>query len=64
MKTRLVSYTRLWLALAFVILGSFAVLIYYGVQIYRQAPPLPQRVVTESGRLLFTGQNIRDGQNV
>ena len=64
MKTRIVSYARLWGALAFVILGSFAVLIYYGAEIYRQAPPVPARVVTESGRVLFTGENIRDGQNV
>ena len=64
MSNRTPSYTRLWVALAFVILGSFAVLIYYGLEIYRQAPPVPARVVTESGRLLFTGKDIRDGQNV
>ncbi|MFA7342701.1 MAG: nitric-oxide reductase large subunit [Terrimicrobiaceae bacterium] len=64
MKNRSVSYARLWLALAVVILGSFAVLIYYGMEIYRQAPPVPARVVTESGRVLFTGESIRDGQNV
>lgn len=64
MKNKLTSYIRLWVALAVVILGSFAVLIYYGVEIYRQAPPVPARVVTESGRVLFTGQSIKDGQNV
>lgn len=56
--------TRLWICLAAVILGSFAVLIYYGRELYRQAPPIPQRVVTTDGRVLFSGQDIRDGQNV
>ncbi len=64
MKNRPVSYTHLWIGLAVVILGSFAVLVYYGGEIYRQAPPVPARVVTESGKVLFTGKDIRDGQNV
>jgi nitric oxide reductase subunit B len=55
---------RLWIALAVVILGSFAVLVYYGVELYHQAPPIPQRVLASDGRVLFTGQDIRDGQNV
>ncbi len=44
--------------------GSFSVLGYYGREIYRQAPPIPERVLSESGEVLFTGQDIRDGQNV
>ena len=55
---------RLWLALVAVVVGSFAVLGYYGVQIYRQAPPIPAQVVDAQGRVLFTGQEIKDGQNV
>lgn len=57
-------YFKLWAALAAVILASFIVLGFYGVQLYRQAPPIPDRVVTPDGRVLFTGQDIRDGQNV
>ncbi|RYD64128.1 MAG: nitric-oxide reductase large subunit, partial [Verrucomicrobiaceae bacterium] len=57
-------YLKLWIALAAVILGSFAILGYYGVQLYRKAPPIPEQVVTKEGRVLFTGQDIRDGQNV
>ena len=45
-------------------LGSFAVLGYFGREIFRQVPPIPDRVVTSAGRVLFTGQDIRDGQNV
>jgi len=57
-------YGRLWLGLAVVVIGSFAVLGYYGVEIYRQAPPIPERVVSSDGRVIYTGQEIKDGQNV
>ncbi|MEW6301309.1 MAG: nitric-oxide reductase large subunit, partial [Thermodesulfobacteriota bacterium] len=57
-------YTTLWVSLTAVILASFAVLGYFGGEIYRQAPPVPARVVTTEGGVVFTGQDIRDGQNV
>ncbi len=57
-------YAKLWLGLAVAVVGSFALLGYYGIEIYREAPPAPERVVTESGRVLFTGEQIKDGQNV
>jgi nitric oxide reductase subunit B len=55
---------KLWLGFAAVIVISFTVLLYYGREIYRQAPPIPDKVVTAGGNVLFTGQDIRDGQNV
>ncbi len=58
------KYGKLWLSLGAVIVGSFAVLGYYGREIYRQAPPVPERVVAADGRVLFTGEQIKDGQNV
>lgn len=57
-------YRKLWIGLATVVIGSFAVLGYFGSEIYRLAPPVPQRVVTSDGQVLFTGDDIRDGQNV
>lgn len=57
-------YTKLWVGLVAVIAGSFGVLGFYGWEIYREAPPVPVRVVTESGRVVFTGEQIKDGQNV
>ncbi|GAB6934732.1 hypothetical protein JCM14720_06530 [Calditerricola yamamurae] len=57
-------YTKLWVSLALVILLSFAVLGYYGGKIYQVMPPIPQRVVTTTGTVLFTGDDIREGQNV
>jgi nitric oxide reductase subunit B len=58
------SYRKLWMALVAVITLSFLTLGYYGREIYRLAPPVPKRVVTSDNRVLFTGQDIRDGQNV
>jgi nitric oxide reductase subunit B len=58
------SYRKLWLSLISVITVSFLVLGYFGSEIYRQAPPVPKRVVATDGTVLFTGQDIKDGQNV
>ena len=58
------SQKKLWVALSLVILISFSVLLYFGSQIYQQAPPIPQQVTDESGNVLFTGQDIKDGQNI
>jgi nitric oxide reductase subunit B len=58
------SYRKLWISLAAVIILSFITLCYFGSEIYRQAPPIPERVVTTDGTVLFTGQDIKDGQNV
>ena len=55
---------KLWLGFIAVMVVSFAVLLYYGYEIYRQAPPIPDKVVTVDGTVLFTGQDIMDGQNV
>ncbi len=55
---------KLWFGFVAVMVISFSVLLYFGSEIYRQAPPVPEKVVTENGRVLFTGQNIKDGQNV
>ncbi|HWI51040.1 MAG TPA: nitric-oxide reductase large subunit [Symbiobacteriaceae bacterium] len=57
-------YSRLWAALALVILASFSVLGYYGRETYWQAPPVPKRVVTAKGAVAFTEADIKDGQNV
>jgi nitric oxide reductase subunit B len=59
MKTRI-----LWIGFLTVVTVSFAVLLFFGKEIYRQAPPIPDRVITPDGNILFTGQDIKDGQNV
>ncbi|MCF6333511.1 MAG: nitric-oxide reductase large subunit [Draconibacterium sp.] len=55
---------KLWFGFIAVMVISFGVLLYFGSEIYRQAPPIPDKVMTESGKVLFTGQDIKDGQNV
>lgn len=55
---------KLWIGLAMVLISSFAVLIWFGKDIYHQLPPIPDKVTDEQGNVLFTGQDIRDGQNV
>ncbi len=57
-------YTKLWLSFTCVVVISFAVLGYYGLELYRKAPPVPEAVVSASGTTLFTAQDIKDGQNV
>jgi nitric oxide reductase subunit B len=53
---------KLWTALIVCITGAFFLLGFFGQEVYRQAPPIPERVVTESGELLMTGEQILDGQ--
>jgi len=57
------SYKRYWIALAIVIIGSFAVLGGVGRKMISEAPPIPD-VFTADGKLLFTGSSITDGQGV
>jgi len=57
-------YGRLWAVLGLVLVASFAVLGYFGREIYRQAPPIPDLVVTADGQTLFRAADILDGQNV
>ena len=53
---------RLWIALAVVLIGSFTVLGLMGREIYRQAPPIPDRVVSTDGDTLFTRAQIDLGK--
>ncbi|MBI5504339.1 MAG: nitric-oxide reductase large subunit [Deltaproteobacteria bacterium] len=53
-----------WAALVSVVGGGFLLLGFFGREIYRQAPPIPSAVVTESGRTLMTSEQILDGQQV
>src|SRR5689334_4527288 len=55
---------KLWIGLAVVVIASFVILGGYGFELYRKAPPIPARIVTTQGRVLYTGEEIRDGQNV
>jgi nitric oxide reductase subunit B len=54
---------KLWIGFIAVMTISFSVLLYFGKEIYRQAPPVPDKVIKTDGTLLFSGQDIKDGQN-
>jgi nitric oxide reductase subunit B len=43
---------------------SFGILGYYGIEIYRKAPPIPEKVITTNGEVIMTAAQIKDGQNV
>lgn len=53
---------RLWGWLAVICLLSFSVLLYMGKEIYQAAPPIPTVVQGADGKALFTGEQIRRGQ--
>ncbi len=43
---------------------GFTILIWRSVATYSDAPPIPSRVVSPTGKVLFTGDDIRSGQDV
>ena len=55
---------KLWIAFALVMSISFAVLGYYGYEIYQKAPPIPLKIVSADNKTIFTEQEIKDGQNI
>src|SRR5262245_53379063 len=54
--------SRLWRWLGLICVLSFGALGYLGWQIYLSAPPIPATVVTTNGEVLFTGEQIQQGQ--
>ena len=55
---------KLWVGFALVAILSFGVLGYFGYEIYQQAPPIPDQIISEKNEVVFTGQDIKDGQNI
>ncbi len=53
----------LWVVLIAIVIASFAALIYYGGEIYQMAPPVPDSLNTSDGEVIFTGEDIRTGQD-
>jgi nitric oxide reductase subunit B len=43
---------------------GFTILIWLSVRTYSDAPPIPERVSSTSGKIIFTGQDILSGQQV
>lgn len=55
---------KLWILFIAVLLVSFTILGLIGSEIFRQVPPIPDRVVTTEGVVLIPEEEILDGQNV
>ena len=53
---------KLWTWLAVICVLSFAVLGWVGREIYLQAPPIPQQVVSTSGEAIFSAGQVQRGQ--
>lgn len=56
------EYRKLWFILIGVLAVTFSLLGYFGTEVYRNAPPIPAQVVSESGEVLMTHDSILDGQ--
>ncbi|MBP6798699.1 MAG: nitric-oxide reductase large subunit, partial [Luteimonas sp.] len=58
------STRKLWAGLAILLLASFAVLLWVGSEVHRQAPPMPDQVVSTDGRVVYTRADIETGRQV
>ena len=58
------SPTRLWTILGIGMVVSLSVLLYFGGQIYQMVPPFPFDVKSQNGDLVFSKQQMLDGQDV
>jgi nitric oxide reductase subunit B len=56
------EYRKLWWTLIGVLVVTFSILGFYGTEFYRKPPPIPAQVVSASGTVLMTRDNILDGQ--
>lgn len=56
------KYRRLWFLLIAIVGVTFTLLGYFGAEVYRAAPPIPDQVVSADGNTLMTEESILDGQ--
>ncbi|MFI2810499.1 nitric-oxide reductase large subunit [Microbulbifer sp. YPW16] len=56
------QYYKLWWTLIAILAVTFGILGYFGKEVYRAAPPIPDQVVSEEGTVLMTRESILDGQ--
>ena len=57
------KYAKYWYTLIGVLIVTFSLLGYYGVEVYRTAPPIPGKVLVEgNNKPLYTEESILDGQ--
>lgn len=55
---------KLWLGLVALLIASFSVLLWAGGEIFRAAPPIPVKVLSEDGSVVYTRADIETGRQV
>ncbi|VCU70668.1 Nitric oxide reductase subunit B [Pigmentiphaga humi] len=55
-------YRKHWFILVAVLAVTFSLLGYFGAEVYREAPPIPAQVQAADGEVLFTHDDILEGQ--
>lgn len=56
------STKKHWIALTLCLTVGFSILGFFGIDIYRQAPPLPNQVVNTAGEVLYSLEDLEQGQ--
>src|SRR3546814_1327072 len=65
MEPKSVQITRrLWWGLGALLVVSFGIMLWIGKDIYQTAPPMPEQVVTQSGQVVYTRDDIEVGRSV
>jgi len=49
---------RLWIYFGTLLVLSFSALLWTGSKIYREAPPMPEKVLSENGSIIYTLEDI------
>jgi len=60
----MIRTNRLWWLLGGTLTVAFLILGFFGREVYRQAPPIPETVVTTAGDVVATRETILTGQQV
>lgn len=55
---------RLWIGLGLLLATTFSILLFMGNEVFRVAPPMPERIVSEEGQVVFTADDLRIGRQV
>ena len=58
------SNRKLWIGLGVLLAVSFSVLLWIGTEIHRVMPPIPAKVLSGSGEVLYTRADIEKGRQV
>lgn len=62
--TTVIDFKKRWWLLRTTIAVAFSILGFFGHEVYRQAPPIPERVMAPDGQVVLTKDDILTGQQV